>query len=511
MNHRPVPAEAWLEQAQQRLLAGDALRAHSLLVQGLSEHPDSSALQFALAGLQRQAGDTAAADAQLEAVLAREPGHLAAALQLARSLHDQGRLLAAGTLLRGAFIHAPEEVERRIDAIELLDDGGRQQDAMALCEQAFAAGLDDPRLHVHAAALAAQLGRFELAREHYETVLARSPRVADWHVPLGLSSLQRYRSADHPDFARFRHWLERDDLAPYPRSSLLFALGKAFDDIGEIERAAALLREANAIMRDQLRWQRKAWRRGVEMRLGRGPLPDPGLAPPAWTPVFVVGMPRAGSTLLAERLARHPQVRHRGELPWLPMLASRVGAASSHANMIAAMRDAAHTYARQLLQDDTPVGWYVDKQPNNFLHVDLILALFPNARIVHCRREARDNALSLWMQSFHPGSQDFAYDLGDIATVMRDARRMMAHWQTRYPHAVRTVDYEALVTDPDACTGSLAHWLGLPEAAPHASADTAALSTASLWQARQPVYRSSVERWRRYAPVIPELERLRVD
>lgn len=511
MNHRPTPADVWLERAQQRLLAGDASRAHTLLVQALAEHPDSGALQFALAGLQRLAGDAVAADAQLEELLSREPDHLAAALQLARSLHGQGRLLAAGTLLRRAFAHAPAEVERRIDAIELLDDGGRQQDAMALCEQAFAAGLDDPRLHVHAAALAAQLGRFEVAREHYETVLARSRHAADWHVPLGLSSLQRYRSTDHPDFARFQHWLERDDLAPYPRSSLLFALGKAFDDVGEIERAADLLREANAIMHGQLRWQRKAWRRGVEMRLGRGPLPDPALAPPAWTPVFIVGMPRAGSTLLAERLARHPQVRHRGELPWLPVLASRVGAASGDAAMVAAMRDAAGSYARQLLQDDTPVGWYVDKQPHNFLHVDLILTLFPNARIIHCRREARDNALSLWMQSFHPGTQDFAYDLGDIATVMRDARRMMAHWQARYPHAVRTVDYEALVTEPDACVGSLARWLGLPEATPHTSADTAALSTASLWQARQPVYRSSVERWRRYAPVMPELERLRAD
>lgn len=510
--HRMSP-EAWLESAQQHLLGGDAAWARALLDQAVAAYPGSTTLRFALAGLRRHAGDRVAADALLEDVLTSEPGHLAAALQLARSLRAQGRVLAAGTLLRNCFAHVPGDVESRLDAIELLDDGGRQEDALNLCEQAFAAQLDDPRLHVHAAALAAQLGRFEQARVHYESVLARSPQAADWHVPLGLSSLQRYDTTDHPDFERFRHWLDRDELAPYARSSLLFALGKAFDDVGETARAAGILREANAIMRGQVHWQRKAWRRSVEMRLGRGTLPDPAHVPTEWTPIFIVGMPRAGSTLLAEQLARHPQVRHRGELPWLPMLATRIGAAGRTAATIDAMHDAAHAYAEQLLQDDAPVGWYVDKQPHNFLHVDLILALFPTARIIHCRRDVRDNALSLWMQSFHPGTQDFAYDFGDIAMVMRDARRLMAHWHSRFPHAVRTVDYESLVADPDACVGSLARWLGLPETTVEESTEavTPALSTASLWQARQPVYRSSVERWRRYAPYLPELERLRLD
>ena len=506
-----LPPEAWLDKAQQCLLAGDASRAREVIARALVTHPESNALRFALAGLQRQAGDWAAADAELQALLEREPSHVAAALQLARSLRERGRLLAAGELLRRSFALAPDEVERRLDAIELLDDGGRQQDAMVLCEQAFAVGLSDDRLHVHAAALAAQLGRFEVARSHYEPVFERSPQAADWHVPLGLSSLQRYDSACHPDFARLLRRLEQGELAPYAQSSLLFALGKAFDDIGETSRAAGFLSEANAIMHRLVRWQRKAWRRGVEMRLSRGPLPDPRMATPEWTPVFIVGMPRAGSTLLAERLARHPQVRHRGELPCLPTLASRIGAAGNSAATITAMRGAAQSYTEQLLQDDGAAGWYIDKQPHNFLHVDLILALFPNARVIHCRREAHDNALSLWLQSFHPGAQDFAYDLGDIATVMRGARRLMAHWQARYPHAVRTVDYEALVADPDACLGPLARWLGLPDTAGNSGAGTAALSTASLWQARQPVYRSSVERWRRYVPYLPGLEGLRAE
>lgn len=513
MDPRLTSPETWLEQAQRRLLGGDAVGARTLLDQAVAAHPGSTALRFALAGMRRQAGDRPAADGLLEGVLAREPGHLAAALQLARSLREQGRVLAAGALLRDSFGHVPGDVESRLVAIELLDDAGRQEDALFLCEQAFAVELDDPRLHVHAAALAAQLGRFEQARVHYETVLARSPQATDWHVPLGLSSLQRYGTTDHPDFERFRHWLDRDELTPYARSGLLFALGKAFDDVGETARAAGFLREANAIMHGLVRWQRKTWRRSVEMRLGRGTLPDPGHVPAEWTPVFIVGMPRAGSTLLAEQLARHPQVRHRGELPWLPVLATRIGAAGSTAATIDAMHDAARTYAEQLAQDDDPVGWYVDKQPHNFLHVDLILALFPHARIIHCRREARDNALSLWMQSFHPGTQDFAYDFGDIATVMRDARRLMEHWQSRFPESVRVVDYESLVADPDACIGALARWLGLPEATVEESTEavTPALSTASLWQARQPVYRSSVERWRRYAPHLPELERLRLD
>jgi hypothetical protein len=141
--------------------------------------------------------------------------------------------------------------------------------------------------------------------------------------------------------------------------------------------------------------------------------------------------------------------------------------------------------------------------------VDLIMALWPNARIIHCQRDARDTALSLWSQSFHDQAHDYAYDFNDIAVVIQGCRRLMSHWSQRYPESIRTVNYEALVTAPDETVMSLMEWLDIParSADDHAQINHG-ISTASAWQARQPVYTSSAGRWRGYAPFLPELLRI---
>ena len=138
----------------------------------------------------------------------------------------------------------------------------------------------------------------------------------------------------------------------------------------------------------------------------------------------------------------------------------------------------------------------------------MALALFPNARIVHCTRGARDTALSLWVQSFSEDVQGYACDFADIALVMRDEERLMAHWSERYPEAIRALRYEDVAADPGRQIGELSQWLGLPTDTA-SSTDTApeAIGTASLWQARQPVYTRSIGRWRHYAPYVPELEK----
>lgn len=509
---RPAPSahdQRTLQAAQAMLMRGDAGGAAATLDAALAACPGSDELALARAGVATRQGDPAEAETQLRNIVRRTPGHLPAAFALARLLRDQGRMLAAADALSAACRAGAVTIEQRIDAVELLDDCGGQADALQLCADAFAQGIDDPRLRAHAGALASQLGRFDEARVHQEAALRATALALEWHVPLGLAGLQRYGDPRHPDIAWFEQLLTRGELSPHARSGLLFALGKAWDDLGEHARAAAAWSEANRLVREQHPWNGKAWRRSVQMRLARPAPPALPDGDPSWTPVFIVGMPRSGSTLLAERLALHPAVRHRGELPWLPTLAAKLGAMASDQERAAQMPAAAAAYRAQLVQDDAPARWYIDKQPHNYLHVDLILTLFPQARVIHCRRDPRDTALSLWMQSFHPGTQDFASDFGNIATVMQGSQRLMAHWRRRYPDAVREVHYEDLVRDPVACIAALAAWLGLPEVeAPAAPEPGRAINTASLWQARQPVYTRSVQRWRNYAELMPELARM---
>ncbi|HET6431891.1 tetratricopeptide repeat-containing sulfotransferase family protein [Dyella sp.] len=506
-------AQRALQRAQTQLLQGNLAHAAATLDDAMAAHPQSDELALARAGVAARLGDSAEAAFRLRRVLDHSPGHVPAALMLARSLREAGQMRSAGEILLGACRTGRPTMGQRIDAVELLDDCGRQADALELCLDVFAAGGDDPRLRAHAGALAAQLGRFEEARQHQQAALAGTSLALEWHVPLGLAGLQRYCDPEHPDIALFERLLTQGGLSAHARSGLLFALGKARDDLGEHARAAAAWADANRLVHERHPWNRKQWRRSVEMRLTRPEPPALHSDPRPWTPVFIVGMPRSGSTLLAEQLARHALVRHRGELPWLPTLAARLASVTSVHERSAQMEAIARSYEAQLVQDDAAARWYIDKQPHNYLHVDLILALFPQARIIHCRRDPRDTALSLWMQSFHPGTQDFAFDFADIACAIQGSRRLMAHWQRRYPLAVREVRYEELVDDTAGCIESIAQWLRLPTDGAGGAVDEAprAISTASLWQVRQPVHRRSVQRWRNYAQLVPELARLPTD
>jgi len=396
-----------------------------------------------------------------------------------------------------------------IHAIELLDDCGRKGDAASIADAAIAENPDDARLHAYAGMLRIQLGEFERARRHYLRALQQDPRAWEWHVPIGLSSTQRYTERRHPDFVLFHDGLRRDGLSGKARAELHFALGKAHDDVGDYEEAARRFREGNALARRLVRWSRKDWRRAVEARMAAKPILQRLDPTAAFTPVFIVGMPRSGTTLLADLLSRFSKVRSRGELPWAAQLAARSALVGSPARTD--LQAAAAMYTVLSRQDDAGDAlWFIDKQPLNFRYLDLLLALFPHAKVIHCRRNRRDTALSLWMQCFLEEVQGYSYDFGDIALVMRDEHRLMAHWHTLYPESIWRVQYEDLVADPTGVITELASWLGLSTHAdgvlPAPSASS--VSTASLWQVRQPIHSGSVGRWQRYASYLPELARI---
>ena len=502
-----MPAEAQtLGELRAAVLRGDWDGAAHVATAGLAEHPDSLELRRALAGIHRQTGRMAESEALLREVLARAPGDFAAAFPLAEMLIEAGGGAAAADALQSCFAQDAHDAELAIRAIELLDEAGRKHAAASIAETALAAQQADARLHAYAGMLDVQLGDFPRAREHFLYALAHDARACEWNAPLGLSSAQRYVDAAHPDFALFRDCLARADLSGKARASVLFAAGKAHDDIGDYAQAADFFRRANALAHETTAWSRKNWRRAIESRLSSKPYAQ-RLDAPDFVPVFIVGMPRSGTTLAAELLARYPSVRNRGELPWLAKLAQLPALAGNPPR--AMLERCAAIYAAQLRQDDSGAArFFIDKQPLNFRYVDLIVALWPNARIVHCTRGARDTALSLWAQSFSEEVQGYAYDFADIAQVMRDERRLMAHWSARHPDAIRELRYEELAAQPQAQIAALAAWIGVPASAPSQQGKAPdAIGTASLWQARQPVYTRSIGRWRNYAPFVPELDK----
>ncbi|HEV7491304.1 MAG TPA: sulfotransferase, partial [Rhodanobacteraceae bacterium] len=488
----------WLAVGRALVLRSDLESAVSVFGAAHAEHPNAIDVRLALAGVLWQSKHADESESLLRALLAEHPDQVAATFLLAKILKEQGRMNAVAATMRALFEHARQPVGITIQAIELLDDCGCKHAAAELCENEIALGSIDARLYAYAGMLHLQLGDFERVRERYSFALAHSKLALDWQVANGLAAAQRYEDENHPDFALFRESLQRDDFSERARASVLFALGKAYDDIADHARAAAYFRQGNQVVHAFTDWSRKDFRRAVVARLDAKTQHDRVATVAAAVPVFIVGMPRSGGTLVAELLSRHPDVRYRGELAWLPFLAQ--GLARSARSSRAMLEKTAAEYLVQLRQDDAPSPFYIDKQPLNFLHIDLIAALFPNARIVYCQRNERDTALSIWMQYFASAEEGFAYDFADIAAVMQGCSRLMASAQKKNAIPIYTIPYERLATDSASRMNELAAWLGLSKLDPEAGASSAApISTSSLWQVRQPVYTRSIGRWRAYA------------
>jgi tetratricopeptide (TPR) repeat protein len=500
-----APERSWLERGRELVFEGQLQAALAVFSEAAKQFPASAEIGLGIAGLHWQMGQHAQAEALLKDRLASHPDDIAATFLLVRFLRELGRLRNAASVMRQLFDYSVQSVETAIQAVELLDDYGCVREASAICETAIASGSDDPRLHAYAGMLGIQLGEFERVREHYLFALAHSTQAVEWNIPSGLAVLQRYNAASHSDFAFFREVLTRPGLSEKARTETLFALGKAHDDLADFAQAVVYFRHANARAHASSHWSRKQWKRSIEARIGSKPYTFALPSDPDWTPIFVVGVPRSGTTVLAALIAKYPLVCNRGELGWLQALAHQL--AGFPRDQAGPFKEAAARYAMQLRQEDLESRWFIDKQPLNLLHIDLIMALWPNARIIYCERDARDTALSLWSQSFHDPAHDYAYDFSDIAAVIRGCRRLMTQWLKRYPSSIKTVRYEALVAAPDETLGKLADWLGLPaDTLASAQQEQSAIGTASVWQARQPIHAHSAGRWRNYESYLPELK-----
>lgn len=230
-------------------------------------------------------------------------------------------------------------------------------------------------------------------------------------------------------------------------------------------------------------------------------------------PVFIVGLPRSGTTLTEQIIDAHPHLHGAGELPNLGRLAASLPGDGGSLWQAALRLQEAHSRVLaeeylQALRDGAPKGRLriSDKSPLNFFQLALAALMFPNARVVHCVRNARDNALSIWMENFNP-DQRYATDFGDLAFFHREYSRLMAHWREVLPLSMLEFRYEETIAAIEPQARRLIGFLGADwdERCLNFHQSGRAVQTPSRWQVRQPIYSRSVERWRHYEPYLPDL------
>lgn len=488
-----------LQQGITALQAGDAAGALRLIEAAHAEAPAEPVLRYWLGNACRAAGQAGRAE-QLLAELVREtPADTDAAFGLAFLLREQGRVAEAERVLdqHAARIDDPNALLR---VVTFLRECNALEAALPILDRVIQHQPNNPELRLRRARMLQNLGRFEAALTDCRAALELDPDLGGaW---LSLALLQQFDDEHHPDLARMRA-VDPDQLDDDGRMGLAFALGKALDDLDRRADAFAQFSAGNALRARQQPWDRPAWNAWLEHALDREPEP-PLQGGDERSPVFIVGMLRSGTTLLEEHLARHPRVTARGEMNWLAHVARhhpdpRRLSAAERAQLGGELW-------RQLRRDGPADHVYVDKNPLNFRFLDVALALLPGARFMHVRRDPRDSALSCFFQLFQHPDTAFTNDLDDLADYVTGYRRLMDHWLEAFPGRIHEVDYEQLVDEPQATLRGALDFLGLAwdEAMDSAAGRDRPVRTASAWQARQPVHRASVGKWKRYADQAPE-------
>ncbi|PTQ12327.1 hypothetical protein CLG96_07275 [Sphingomonas oleivorans] len=548
----PADAEAWRGLADLLKLSGDdagADAAHARAIKASVTDPELVEAALALCDERLAVAETLLRDR-----LKRHPTDVAAIRMFAEVAARLGRYGDAGTLLERCLELSPGFDAARRSYAQVLQRQNRPADALAEVDRLLARDPANPGYRTLRAAILVRLGDYEAAIALYSALLAEHPhqpkgwmsyghalktvgrrdeaiaayvRAIEQAPALGeawwsLANLKTYRF-DDAQLGAMAAALDRPDLAEEDQLHLHFALAKAREDRGDHGPAFDHYARGNAIRRAQLRYDpaetSEHVRRSVALfdraffaaRQGGGcDAPDP---------IFVVGLPRAGSTLVEQILASHPLVEGTMELPDLMAIARRLGEAkrrsetSLYPEILTSLsaddlRTLGEEYlARTRIQRKTDRPYFIDKMPNNWAHVGLIHLILPNAKIIDARRHPLGCCLSGFKQHFARG-QGFTYGLEDIGLYYRDYVAFMAHCDAVLPGRVHRVIYESMIADTEGEVRRLLDHVGLPfdPACLAFWQNDRAVRTASSEQVRRPIFTDAVDHWRHFEPWLDPLK-----
>jgi tetratricopeptide (TPR) repeat protein len=428
-------------------------------------------------------------------------------------LRSQGRIRESEQPLRRALKLKPTLLDAQASLASTLHMLGRTDEARSLFEKLLRVAPRNVDALSGLGQLCALEGKFAEAETWFNRALEADPK---WPLAwVGLAGLRKMTVADSA-------WLKGAEasadsgLSPLQEASIRTAIGKYYDQIGDFAKAFRSFQRAKELVKtasvdyDSERQARmgdtliSAYGRELLAR------PQPG-ASQSSLPILVVGMPRSGSTLVEQIVASHPAVRGAGEIEFWGQAIGKQPSLLQEPPDAPMRRRLAESYLRALSANSANAGRVVDKTLSNAQILGLVHNVFPNARILHMQRDPIDTCLSCYFQDF-PAALNFTLDLSHLAHFYREQCRLMEHWRSVLPPGtLLDVPYEELLADQEGWTRRILEFLGLPwdERCLSFHSTERSVLTASYWQVRQKVYKSSVGRWRNYEKFIGPLRELR--
>jgi len=399
----------------------------------------------------------------------------------------------------------------RLGKVRALLTEDRDQEAERLLRQTLALDPGDALAHDLLGNLLSEFGRFDEARACFERAIGISPLLAGSYYDL--VRCRPVTSDDDGLLQRMEAAIATPGLEAAQRLRLHLAIGKAAEDLGDYGLAMQHFDAADAVRRGSVSFDPGAFSTEIDRLISR--------CTPGWiararelgssdaTPVLIIGMPRSGTTLVEQVVSMHPDAGAGGELHfWNQRGAAWHGSGAADEKPFLAK--AAADYLGVLRAIAPRAARVTDKMPFNFLWAGLIHVTFPRAIIIHCRRAALDTALSIHQTHFHPGLT-FPTGGAELVTYFRGYQRLIDHWRCVLPaDRFIEVDYEDLTRTPEPVISRIIAACGLTwhDACLRPECNPRAVKTPSKWQTRQPIYRTSVARWRRYEPWLGPLRAL---
>jgi len=361
------------------------------------------------------------------------------------------------------------------------------------------------------------MGELDNAIASYRNAIAINPEYAEVYLPL--SKNKKFSEYDD-DIHAMETLYTNESLSDEQKMCLAFGLGKAYEDLGENEKSMNFIMQATRIKRATIDYsitESEDLFKSIKTAFSLEFFADrKGMGNPDQTPIFILGMPRSGTSLVEQILASHPDVFGAGELDELLDLTRKTGIADSTGKFLqrimnldrGEIEDMGTEYIARIRGYSKSNKFITDKMPQNFLRIGLIKAILPNAKIIHCTRDPMDNCLSLF-KNFFATSHYYSYDLTELAQYYNLYLDLMEYWRNILPDFIYDLSYERLVDDQESQIRKLLDFCHLPwdDACLDFHKTRRKVRTASNAQARRPIYRDSVKLWKRYEK---QLEPLRV-